>query len=147
MKSKLIVLCSIILSLSGCDAFKKLRGGSTPDQVAAPTAQQATAPVDAAAKPPEELCADGQKPQEINGECGGTWKFEKNDASTVCNFDWGPKVTCPEGTMSLGREAECYGVTARPVESGDKVASDADCASKFGARPLEISYTMRCCPK
>ena len=145
MKSNLISIISIALLMNtGCDAMKKMgaKKEAEPAPVVAPLEAPKPAPTAAAVD-----CKDGEAPRTFSGSCEGTWKFVKNGETSVCNFDWGPRVSCEDNEVSLGHEAECYGLTSKPVANSDKIKNAAGCAEKFGKRPMEANYTMKCCPK
>ncbi len=147
MNNYLIASVALAFLLTGCDVFKQKTAAPETPPATDPVAQEAAAPVGEAPKPAETTCKDGQKPQVLTGACTGTWTYVKTDNGATCNFNWGPMVKCPDGQVSLGHEAECYGTTGKPVQAADKISTDMDCATKFGKRPVEITYTMQCCPK
>ena len=142
MKFKIIALCSLALFVTNCTPAKNPVDTKKPTETLTETPKAVEA-----AKAPAQTCEDGSAPQLINGECTGNWKFVKKDSGAECQFDWGPRITCPEGSKSLGHEAECYGVTTKEVANSDRIDSSAKCMEKFGVRPTEISYTLPCCPK
>ena len=148
MQSKWILtaLATITLSLScswrSSDTPKKQDvQGNEPAVEASAAANTA----DATAKPdPGPKCPSGKAPQILSGKCTGSWRVTSKDGKSLCTFDWGPMVQCPQGTTALGYAAVCYGATEKTIE-GKAQASTKDCADQFGALPLEPAYTLSCC--
>lgn len=88
-------------------------------------------------------CTNGQPAKIISGNCTGTWSIKKTASGSTCDFEWGPRVTCPEGTKPLQLEAACYGVTSRPADV--KIKTPEDCLATFGKHPIPPGYTLECC--
>ncbi len=93
-------------------------------------------------------CASGKDPLKLSGECKGAWSFVpgKDGANSRCDFNWGPKVSCPEKTKSLGYESVCYGTTQKPLDGNMAVAPE-ECGKRFGGTPLDPHYELLCCPE
>ncbi len=89
------------------------------------------------------LCPNGQAAKSISGECSGGWRVTKNTSGTTCEFEWGPKVSCPDGTKALGISDVCYGVTGMKADSS--VTTPEQCVTAFGKHPISPKYSLECC--
>jgi len=90
-----------------------------------------------------QKCENGAAPKIISGECSGVWSVKKTADATNCEFEWKPRVTCPQGMKPLGLQSACYGVTIRPAEANK---TPEECLAAYGKHPISPAYKLECCP-
>ncbi len=91
-----------------------------------------------------QKCENGATPKVLAGECSGVWSVKKaDDGAMNCEFDWKPTVRCPAGSVAVGLQSACYGVTSRPAESAK---TSNECAAAHGKFPISPAYKLECCP-
>lgn len=96
---------------------------------------------------PGATCADGSSPKVLEGAvCPSAWGVQKDAVSgkNICVLNYGPSITCPEGTKSLSYEAVCYGQVSM---SGFSPQSAEECAKKHEGAIPPSPYRLMCCPK
>lgn len=154
MSKSIVLLVFLSLSLSGCkfvnDLMSKISGKKDPAPVENTLDTQGddeVASSDGAAEPApvEESCESGQAIQVLSGDCSGEWRVSQKDDGTYCEFEWGPRISCPDGTTPKNYESVCYGVTANIIDAIKEVTVN-DCVAKFGKFPKSPAYELKCCP-
>ncbi len=130
-----ILLIFVAVAAGSCTRSEK-----SPPQTGAVTAPAA----------PRTPCPNGKDAIRISGECKGSWNLflGADGKKKRCDFNWGPRVRCPEKSKSLGYESVCYGTTQKPIDgSGAGPSSAAECAKQFGTTPLDPRFDLVCCPE
>lgn len=135
-KSTIVFFVTLFTAVLGTACTGKSNTAAAPKPAVAP---EIPAPPLASSR----KCANGQPPKIVSGNCTGTWSIKKTATGSSCDFEWGPRVTCPAGSKPFQLEAACYGVTTRPADA--KIKSPEDCLASFGKHPIPPGYTLECC--
>lgn len=150
MRQWIVLSISAIVIFAGCtkratapkptakSAEGKYEVINTVDRVAQPENHETFTPLGS-------LCPNGEIPKVLTGACRGTWRVIHSSRGPMCEFVWGPMVSCPLGTVPQGPESACAGVTEVPV-NGAMPRNSAECADRFGMFPKPPTYSLNCCP-